>query len=151
MIDSLSNWEYLAHHIPAITYDGLMRMLVSGQGTARPNNCTLAALGLSECVVSAKCSAALRPAGADKCRGCATDETCSAYWGISGGRCDRANSELSGWMCYQFVPGTQLQLFYDRNGALLNPLETLPVMPRFAETVTSRRNPLTPNSRRVGK
>jgi hypothetical protein len=68
MVDQLSNWEYLAHHIPAITYDGLMRMLQSGQGTAKPDACTLAALGLSQCIVSHKCSTALRPPNADKCR-----------------------------------------------------------------------------------
>jgi ribosomal protein L40E len=108
MTDQLSNWEYLANHIPAIFYDGIMRMLKSGAGTAKPDACTLAALGLNQCVVSTKCSAALRPADASKCRGCASDKTCTEYWGIPNGRCDRQWSELSGWMCFKWVPGTQV-------------------------------------------
>lgn len=104
-IDHLSNWEYLAHHLPGVTYAGLMRMLADGQGAAKPDACTLAALAAPSCVVSSVCSAALRPAGADKCRGCASDATCTGYWGMAGGRCDRSWSELSGWMCYKTVPG----------------------------------------------
>lgn len=68
MVNRMVNWEYLAHHIPANTYDGLVRMLASGQGTAKPSACELAALSLSQCVVSIRCSAALRPADATGCR-----------------------------------------------------------------------------------
>ena len=57
-----------AHHIPANTYDGLMRMLVAGLGSAKPDACTLDALKLPQCVVSHKCSTALRPPGATNCR-----------------------------------------------------------------------------------
>jgi len=68
MIDHLSNWEYLAHHIPSITYDGLLRMLQAGLGTSKPDACLMKALTLDQCIVSTKCSGALRPAGTDKCR-----------------------------------------------------------------------------------
>ncbi|KAI8476661.1 MAG: hypothetical protein J3K34DRAFT_516252 [Monoraphidium minutum] len=116
-MDHLSSYEFLPHHIPAITYDGLMRMLLAGQGAAKPSVCQLAALREPDCFVSSKCSAALRPAGAKFCRGCASDKTCTSYWGMAGGRCDRAWSELSGWMCYESVPGTQINLYLNTNGA----------------------------------
>lgn len=60
--------RYLPHHIPAITYDGLTRILASGQGAAKPDACAAAALALPQCVISTKCSTALRPTGATKCR-----------------------------------------------------------------------------------
>jgi hypothetical protein len=163
MIDQLSSWEYLAHHIPAVFYDGIMRVLKAGGGAAAPDACTLAAQGLSQCVVSAKCSSALRPAGASKCRGCASDKTCTQYWGMPKGRCDRGSSEMSGWMCYDGVlPGTQLNLYLGSNGSpkdasqapnlSFNLSSTLSSVTRSAGRL-SRQNPLspTPNSHRVGK
>ena len=83
-------------------------MLKAGLGTSKPDNCTLAALGMAQCVLSFECSVALRPAGAVECRGCASDETCTQYWQIKGGRCDRAWPELSGWMCWGGEAGALL-------------------------------------------
>jgi hypothetical protein len=82
-------------------------MLKAGLGTSTPDNCTLAALALPQCVLSFECSVALRPPGAKECRGCASDETCTQYWGIKGGRCDREWPELSGWMCWGGEAGGQ--------------------------------------------
>ncbi|KAI8463657.1 MAG: hypothetical protein J3K34DRAFT_443103 [Monoraphidium minutum] len=114
--DHLSTLEYLAHHIPAVTFDGLLRMLNDGQGSAKPDACTLAALRLSQCVVSGKCSAALRPANA-QCRTCANSDTCKAVWGMPFGRCDNRWSELSGWQCYNgLVPPTVATLLYGSSG-----------------------------------
>lgn len=99
-----------------MTFDGLLRMLSSGAGTAKPDDCTLAALRLPQCVVSGKCSAALRPTGAAKCRTCADDTTCTAVWGMKGARCDNRWSEVSGWQCYTAVPGTIAGLLYGPSG-----------------------------------
>jgi pimeloyl-ACP methyl ester carboxylesterase len=153
-LDSLSSYEYLAQHIPSVTYDGLMRLLLASPALAAPSKCELAALGLASCVVSNKCSAALRPASAVKCRGCASDATCSSYWGMgAGARCDRANSELSSWLCYGGgggaapVPPTLAGLFWGKNGG--SAAETMPQL-RFVNPLANRRNPFVQNQQRVG-
>lgn len=145
LVDRLVNWEYLAHHIPANTYDGLVRVLNAAGGDAKPDACTLAALGLSSCVVSTKCSAALRPAGASGCRGCASDATCRDYWGMASARCDRSLVELSGWQCFSAVPGTQLNLYVGKNGAPETLADVIPEMPRLRPAALQR------NFQRLGR
>jgi len=69
---------------------------------------------------------------------------------MPGASCDRAWAELSGWLCYQKIPGTQIQLYFDRNGS---PIETASqlglTMPRVGEA--PRNNPLSASTHRVGK
>jgi hypothetical protein len=91
--------DFLAHHLPSVYFDGLMRVLGS-----RISNCTKAALQLPECIVSKRCSAALKldPMKSGKCATCASNATCRAVWmGAAGGICDAGSARRSGFLCYR--------------------------------------------------
>lgn len=95
----LSSLRFLAHHMPAVFFDGLQRVL-----GAAVDNCTRAALQLPQCVVSTKCSAALRadPKVSGKCATCASNPECKFAWGgAAGGVCDAKSATDSGFLCYK--------------------------------------------------
>jgi hypothetical protein len=103
---SLFSLDFLAHHLPSVYFDGLMRVLGS-----RIDNCTKAALQLPECIVSKRCSAALRPdpMNSGKCATCASNATCRALWmGAAGGVCNAGSARRRAFLCYKegnAVPG----------------------------------------------
>lgn len=76
---------------------------------------------------------------------------------MPGARCDRAWSELSGWMCYSFVPGTQLNLYMGYNGAPKTLSDVVPEVnlnmnvTGLVSSLGRKRMPFTQNSHRVGK
>jgi hypothetical protein len=97
------DFKYLAHHMPAVFYDGLLRVLSSSI-----DNTTLAALQIPQCAISSKCAAALRQAPGSRCNTCGTAETCSGYWSSQAGpKCDDRHPLWSGNLCYSsyFAPG----------------------------------------------
>jgi hypothetical protein len=100
------DFKYLAHHMPAVCYDGLLRMLNStSEGL---DNSTLAALQLPLCAISTRCAAALRQAPSTRCNTCGAAETCGTYWGLPAGtKCDNRHPLWSGNLCYNsyFAPG----------------------------------------------
>lgn len=104
----LSNIPFLAHHMPALFFDGMMRVMPAATG-GLVDNCTLAALQLKQCLISTKCSAALRPNPRDagRCATCGVNATCTGWWaGAAAGSkigavCDDRSALLSGFLCYK--------------------------------------------------
>jgi hypothetical protein len=95
----LSSTRFLAHHMPSVSFDGFSRVLAN-----HVSNCTLAALQLPECVISRKCSSALRldPKATGKCATCASNAGCRVAWaGAAGSICDASDAISSGFLCYK--------------------------------------------------
>jgi hypothetical protein len=70
----IAEWDSFSHHFPHLLFDSLLHIL--GGALDAP---AAAALRLPECVVSDRCSAALRRRGGaeERCMSCASDATCS--------------------------------------------------------------------------
>jgi hypothetical protein len=101
------DFKYLAHHMPAVFYDGLLRAL-SSSSSSSIDNTTLATLQLPHCAISSKCATALRQAPGGRCHTCGAAETCSEYWGPqAGAKCDDRHPLWSGNLCFSsyFAPG----------------------------------------------
>lgn len=95
--------RFLAHHMPALVYDGLLRALGD-----EVDNSILAALQLPICAVSTRCAAALRQKPGLRCDTCSNRKTCDAYWrDAAGPKCDDRQPLWSGYLCYNsyFAPG----------------------------------------------
>jgi hypothetical protein len=106
-VDGILDFKFLAHHMPAVFFDGLLRVLNSSSSGGIDNS-TITALQLPQCAISAKCAAALRQAPGSRCNTCGAAETCSVYWGAATGlKCDDRHPLWSGNLCYSsyFAPG----------------------------------------------
>lgn len=71
---------------------------------------------------------------------------------MPGTRCDRASSEMSGWMCYPKVPGTLVNLFYGPNNGPVQPTLQAPALDlsKALSSLGRKRMPFTSNPNRVG-
>jgi len=97
--------KHLAHHMPGVIFDGLMRVLKNGD-IPGVDACTLAAMQLPQCVISDKCASAVRqdPAVSGRCATCGQGRTCGEYWARAAGKqCDSDHLYWSGCLCYSGV------------------------------------------------
>ncbi|GBF96857.1 hypothetical protein Rsub_09713 [Raphidocelis subcapitata] len=103
VMSTIAEWDSFSHHFPHLLFDSLLRIL--GPELDAP---AAAALKLPECVVSDRCSAALRRrdgGGRGRCMSCASDATCSDSWGLGPGyRCDAWPSLTRSNLCYRAFP-----------------------------------------------
>eukprot|EP00879_Flechtneria_rotunda_P020658 GHRR01021737.1.p1 GENE.GHRR01021737.1~~GHRR01021737.1.p1 ORF type:complete len:218 (+),score=35.50 GHRR01021737.1:1246-1899(+) len=118
-VDSVQSLQYLAHHLPNMAFDAIMRQLSVEQNPSKAmTSCQLKALRLPQCVISHKCDTALRPEYSPQCHSCGSDKACQEYFGQEGAVCDnRLNGPVaSSWLCYKHAPPTIVGLLTLPNG-----------------------------------